>query len=412
MQACPLAARPDARGVRSSWPIGGIVPRPRSAQAVIVSQPTLGKDCLRPLAPAARLTRVPDPLAPAPPDRPADDDVVATTDALAWQAHYCRTAGSPVAAAILDAVRRDVGAGGPLADELPGTVRFGDLIGLRVMAAVHRLALQRRAPRVALCLPTVGGTAPAAGSTAAQQFEADVVEALVTNDGLLAAMLAWTPQTNETGRAALLRLALSWLGPALPVRLREIGASAGLNLRADALPGHPELEFGPLPSIIERRGCDLHPVDPTSADGRTLLSSYIWVDDVERFARLGRALTVAREVPAVVVQQDAGEFVESLDLVPGTLTVLWHSAMWVYLPPETKSRVLAGIDAVAAGATATQPFAHVAWEWSEARAQAQSTMPFELTVRLWSGRPEDGRREILAVGMSHGEPFERTSAVR
>jgi hypothetical protein len=35
-----------------------------------------------------------------------------------------------------------------------------------------------------------------------------VVKALVTNDGLLAAMLEWTPQTNKTGHAAILSLAV------------------------------------------------------------------------------------------------------------------------------------------------------------------------------------------------------------
>lgn len=338
-------------------------------------------------------------------DRPDDDAVVDTTQTLAWQARYCRQAGSPVAAAILDAVRDDVAAGGPLAGQLPESVRFGDLVGLRVMAAVHRLALERRATKVAMCLPTLGGTAPMAGTTAAQHFAANVVDALVVNDGMLAAMLEWTPQTNETGRAALLRLALSWLGPTLPVRLREIGASAGLNLRADALPGRPEFEFGPLPAVVDRLGADLHPVDPTTQTGRILLSSYIWVDDVARFHRLGQALAVAREVPARVVQQDAAEFVESLDLSPGTMTAVWHSAMWVYLSPDTKARVLAAIGALGARATAETPFAHVCWEWSESAARARSAMPFELAVRVWSGRPEDGRRRILAVGMSHGEPF-------
>lgn len=195
------------------------------------------------------------------------------------------------------------------------------------------------------------------------------------------------------------------LGASRPLRLREIGASAGLNLRADLMSSTPEMQFGELPVVVDRLGCDLHPVDPTTPTGRTLLSSYVWVDDVERFNRLGRALAVARDVPAKVVQQDAGEFVESIDLMPGTLTVLWHSAMWVYLQTETKARVLAGIDGLSAQANEAQPFAHVSWEWSESPTVAQSAMPFELAVRVWSGRPDDGRRQILAVGMSHGLPL-------
>ncbi len=392
-------------GHRASWSI----PQGRGSWAGI-SGACASELWLENPAPAGQhercyVRRVPHAQEPPGLDRPDDDAVVGTTRALAWQAQYCCRAGSPVAAAILDAVRRDVEGGGPLAEALPSSVRFGDLVGLRVMAAVHRLALLRRATWVAMCLPTLGGTPPVPGTDSARRLAADVVATLEANDGMLAAMLECTPQTNEVGRAAPLRVALSWLGAERPLRLREIGASAGLNLRADLLPGSPKLEFGELPVVVDRRGCDLHPVDPTTPTGRTLLSSYVWVDDVERFNRLGRALAVARDVPATVVQQDAGEFVESLDLAPGMLTVLWHSAMWVYLQTETKARVLAGIDELSAHASDEQPFAHVSWEWSESPVVAQSAMPFELAVRVWSGRPDDGRRRILAVGMSHGHPL-------
>ncbi len=34
----------------------------------------------------------------------------------------------------------------------------------------------------------------------------------------------------------------------------------------------------------------------------------------------------------------------------GTTTVLWHSAMWVYLSAATQRRILAGIDRAGGGA--------------------------------------------------------------
>ena len=264
--------------------------------------------------------------------RPDDDDAVPILDALRWQREYVLAAGSTTAALVLEAVARDIEGGGVLGTIVPAEQRFGDLPGLRIMAAVHRLALDRAAPAVARWLPTLGGIAPRS-SADDEVFRREVVAALLANPDALADSLARTPQTNETGRAALLRCVLSRLDRDRPVRLREIGASAGLNLRADRLPGQPALESGPMPAILDRIGCDLSPVDIGTPEGRALLGSYVWVDDVERFRRLAAAMTVAAAVPASVVQMDAADFVAGLTLMDGTTTVVWHSAMWVYLPP-------------------------------------------------------------------------------
>ncbi|MBK9740101.1 MAG: DUF2332 domain-containing protein [Actinobacteria bacterium] len=331
--------------------------------------------------------------------RPRDDDDVSAADALQWQVEYVIGAGSPVSAQVLIAVRDDVLAGGPLAEIIPARARFGDLIGLRVMSALHRLALERQAPGAAIYLPTLGGSPPA---THAQEgtFRREVVTALADHKDTLRRSLTQTPQTNETGRAALLRCVLSRLRPDTRVRLREIGSSAGLNLRADHLPGIPELESGPMPIVIDRVGCDVHPLDPTSHEGRVALTSYIWVDDLERFERLRRALQVAADVPAEVVDADAADFVEALDIVDGTTTVLWHSAMWVYLPPERRRRVLAAVRALGARATPSAPLVHASWEWAHEPYEAHHT--FHLVVRRWSGSPDDGRPVALAQGSSHG----------
>lgn len=328
---------------------------------------------------------------------PADDDRVPLLDALRWQRDYVTAAGSPTAAEILLAVEDDVVAGGAVSALLPVSVRFGDLPGLRIMAAVHRLALERRAPLVALRLPTLGGTAPASAGERAQ-FRRDVIALLHEHADDLERSLARTPQTNEAGRAALLRVALSRL-PDRAVRLAEIGASAGLNLRADHLPGLPGLEAGPLPAVVERWGCDLSPVDPTTPEGRALLSSYVWVDDVERFRRLAAALDVATRVPAGVVRQDAGEFVASLTLQPGAATVLWHSAMWIYLPDSVLSAVRGGLDALGRRATASSPLVHVSWEWDSTGTDRSG---FLLVERSWRGGADDGRPRLLATGRSHG----------
>lgn len=331
-------------------------------------------------------------------ERPDDDDVVSAIDALQWHREYIRESGFVVSALIVEAVLDDLRSSGPLARLLPAHVRFGDLVALRVMAAVHRLALERTAPAVALHLPTLGGHVPSAADRPA--FAAAVVAALADHAEVLATSIAQTPQTNETGRAALLRCALSRVDPETPVRLREIGASAGLNLRSDHLPGLPGLEAGPLPAIVDRVGCDLHPIDPTTTEGRVTLSSYIWVDDVERFNRLRRAIAVAAQVPATVVTADAADFVETLTLVDGTTTVLWHSAFWLYLARETRDRILAAVSSLGAAANEESRFAYASWEWAD---QPDAQHPeFVLVMQQWPSPSADGDRRILAVGNSHG----------
>jgi len=329
--------------------------------------------------------------------RPADDDLVDLVQALTWQGQYCNHRGSPIAARICQTVA--LASQSVLADSLPTRVRFGDLIGLRVMAVVHRLALERRLPAVAIHLPTLGGTPPI-GQAAWQAFDAAVVDALLEHPRELALGLSNVPQTNETGRAVLLRRGMSLLrdlGLSHPVRLLEIGSSAGLNLRADHLPGNPQLEAGPMPTVIERRGCDLAPIDPTTQDGRLTLSSYIWVDDVERFTRLGNALQIAARIPAQVERRDAGTFAAHLDLQPGAVTLFWHSAMWLYMPIETRRAIQRSLVNLGQQATPRAPLVHLSWEW-----QPGGQDSFTLVLRAWNGEHHVGQPLLAATGASHG----------
>lgn len=320
-------------------------------------------------------------------------------DALHRQREYVLVAGAPVAGLVLEAVAADVAVGGPLSGLLPARSRFGDFPGLRVMAAVHLLALEGLAPRVARRLPTAGGVAPRdEGDRSA--FRADVVSLLVAHRDALRDSLLQTPQTNEPGRSALLRCALSRLDPLLPVRLYELGASAGLNLRADLLPGLVGLEAGPLPAIVERVGCDRDPVDASTTSGRNRLASYVWVDDVHRFERLRGALAVAEGTPVRLVRRDAGDFCAGIALAAGTTTVVWHSAMWVYLDAQARAQVRRHIDVLGASATADSPLAHISWEWPAAGGDPQA--PFCLVMRRWCGTAEDGVPRLLARGTSHG----------
>lgn len=171
-----------------------------------------------------------------------------------------------------------------------------------------------------------------------------------------------------------------------------------------------------MPVIAERLGCDLNPIDPTSTAGRARLTSYIWLDDVDRFERLREALDVASRVPATVVQQDAVAFAQSMDLRPGVTTLLWHSAMWIYLSPSARAQIEQEILRLGRQASPRQPFWHVCWEWASdpgpESTMVSSDATFSLTARCWSGLPDDGAPHVLATGTSHGRTVRLTTGAR
>jgi len=206
-------------------------------------------------------------------------------------------------------------------------------VPLRLMGAVHALVLDRRAPLLATFYPSVGGVA------VDEDARWRAFRSLVaTRKDDLGPWLNRVPQTNEVGRAAgllgALRLAAEWVGD-LPVRLFEIGSSAGLNLWVDELPiGPGEAISTPMPRtenpvrVIERLGADLHPIDATSTRGRLQLTAYVWADDTPRVERLRTALKVAGGRPQHLVQQGAADFLVRLATHAGAVTVLWHSVVW------------------------------------------------------------------------------------
>lgn len=340
------------------------------------------------------------------------------------QARGCAELGSPLYAFLLERVARDVRAGGPCAQALAGyeDAPGPDAVALRLLGGVHALALTGRAPDLAACYPSTGGV-----------FDSDRPEPCWQAFRVaVAAEMEWVrdwmtrpPQTNEVGRAnllitGLLRAAQS--GP-LPVRLFELGSSAGLNLRADrfryvsdgfawgpadspvllegtwacappawlagAAAGQPDLK------IVERRGCDLTPIDPLSPEGALALRAYVWPDQTARAARLEGALRVAARVPAGVEAVGAADFLAAVRLVPGTITVVWHSIMRQYVPAAEWARVEAELDRLATAATAEARFAHVSFE----PRRVGDRHRFRLAVRL-GGAAE----EVLAEAPPHGLP--------
>ncbi len=124
----------------------------------------------------------------------------------------------------------------------------------------------------------------------------------------------------------------------LPVRLVEIGTSAGLNLRADQFwISGAGVSFGPESSpvrmpgawhgqpppvrpveVVSRTGGDLAPVDPVSEQGRLLLLAYVWADQVDRLDRLRGACELAARIPADLRREAASQ------TIARTQAGTWH----------------------------------------------------------------------------------------
>jgi hypothetical protein len=344
--------------------------------------------------------------------------------AFAQQAHGCEVLGSPMYAGLLAALASDL-------DDPDSALRRvlagheddpgPSALALRLLGSVHRLVLERKAGALAAFYPSVGGTWERDAGVGAFR------ELLAEQPDEVGSWLDRAPQTNEVGRSAALWAALCLVaaaeqaeaGTSLPIRLAELGASAGLNLDADrfAYVGEdgqvrgdpasgvrlepawvgqapPETE----PRIVWRQGCDLHPIDVSTAEGRLALTAYVWPDQVTRLERLRAALAVAHRRPPPVVRADAGDFVETLQTVEGTTTVLWHSVMWQYLGAVEQERITSRLAELGSRTTATRRLVHVAAEPS--RRSPGADHEFLLRVRTWPG----GEERIVGSFQGHGPP--------
>lgn len=314
---------------------------------------------------------------------PPPDDVVPVVDALAWQERFCRDRGAPVSADVLAGVLSDVRSGGSLAAPLPATVRVGDRVGLRVLAAVHRLVLDGEATTL------VGRDAEAIADEATR--------ALLAHPRVLTDYLSRVPQTNEVSRGRQLRRVLA--GIERPVRLVEVGASAGLNLRPEVIAPDPDVSPR-LPVIVERLGCDLHPLDVRDPSDVGLLCSYVWMEDSERLATLRQALDDAVAIPVVITDEPAVAFVEGLTLRPGADTIVWHSAVLPYLEAVERERLAAAIDALGARAAPDARLVHATWE-RDGQDVDDAARDHVLMVRVWSGGDHPEVRTLVR-GSTHG----------
>ena len=324
------------------------------------------------------------------------------------QIGWCESLGSPFTAAVLSVLAQDIEADGVMTRPLAAW--RGDPIAgalpLRVAGALHALVLTEACPTLAACYPPV----------MAPGLEAAIRVAMAEHQGFIEDFLASPPQTNEVGRSAVLLGGFLRIAAVTgrPLRLMEIGASAGLNLAWDRYryrlggvnwgdPASPLLLAprwdGPAPPeaalrVQGRRGCDVAPIDLQDDAQRLRLRGYVWADQRERLDRLDHALAIAASVRHQGERADAAAWVGARLREPseGCTTVLYHSIMWQYMPEASRAAITR--DMFAAGERATQG-APLAWlRFEPARPEARP----ELALTLWPGP----RHETLAGAHAHG----------
>ncbi|MEU4566270.1 DUF2332 domain-containing protein [Micromonospora sp. NPDC023956] len=341
--------------------------------------------------------------------------------AMEQQAGACAQLAAGLYADLLVRAAADVRAGGPCATVIQGyeDAPVDGAVSLRLLGGVHALVLTGAAPELARYYPSAGGAYHPRDADACWTAFRDTVTGA---SDTLRPWLRRPPQTNEVGRAHLLLTgllyALGELGD-LPVRLVELGASGGLNLRADRFRVEadgfawgpvdspvrlPDAWRGPVPgwlrdaagaypemTVVERLGCDPDPLDPGDPADALALRAYLWPEHTARAARLAGALELARRRPVRVDATRAADFLAGVDPRPDTLTVVWHSVMRQYVPADEWRRVTAEIDRLAGSGA---PVAHVSFEPGVA-----DKSRFQLRVRI-GNRPE----RLLADAHPHGLP--------
>jgi len=332
------------------------------------------------------------------------------------QARSCTHDGSPLYGALISRLGEDYAAGGIVAELLEDWTGnpISDAVAMRILGAVHYLVLTGQAAELARHYPSAGGRPvhPGVGDL--------LISTLAQHRAFVAGRLREQVQTNEVRRSVALLggfLAVS-AETGLPLRLLEIGASAGLNqlwhrhryelgphrwgdpasplvLTTEWHGKPPDLE-APV-RVSSRRACDLHPVDLSNADSRRRLEGFIWPDQPERRERFLRAADAVVAEGVVVERASALQWLEARLAEPGAgaATVLFHSVMWLYLDHDERAGITALMERVGQSSHAEAPLAWL-------RMEAKSFTVCELRLQLWP----NGEDRLLGTCGFHGQTVE------
>ncbi len=337
----------------------------------------------------------------------------ALMDVLKWQGAACAAMGSPFSGALLERAAAALGDRPSFAAlfapwrDLGRRALFDEAVALRWLGALHDLALER--PGGALAGAYAGRDAEGAWPL--------ILSAMQGEAGRIADFMSHEPQTNEVRRSAVLLPGFLTIAAetALPLRILELGASAGLNQLWDRrryrlgelgewgprdARVHLDIEWRGEPpplapaAVASRAACDRKPVDLTDPVQRRRLKAYIWPDQDDRLQRLEAAIAETLAAGVTVETADAVAWAKREGHAqPGLATVVFHSVFFGYMPPKSQAALVYTLADAGARATRDAP---LAWLRMEPGANDPATM--ELRLTLWPG----GEDRRLATAHPHG----------
>jgi hypothetical protein len=319
-----------------------------------------------------------------------DDDVT-------MQAAFCTARGAPVYASLLRAA-----AGSDVVRAALSSVwkdRDFDALYERPLlfcTALRHAAMTTPGHPLALAL---GEGADGQGEVGSEH-----VEAVLSDEALLAVLRHRFVQTNEVSRALAWRLVLStWPGPrGARVHLVDLGCSAGLNLVADGLAGEwidasgHALSVETRAVVASRTGLDRAPMDVRTNADAAWLRACVWPGQTDRLHRLDAAIAHARASTVTIATCKAEDMPDRLSRIAADHSddhVLAYSTVFFgYLTPSEKTALTEGMHA-----WLRQYSPRVLWAELEAgTGEITPTLPAEVRVSWWNEAAAGIRTQRLA----------------
>lgn len=322
------------------------------------------------------------------------------------QAGWCERLGSPFTAKLLFKAAESLGAKGGVYDLIGDWAGHpvADAVALRLAGALHFAAMTHAHNQLAEQYKAIpSGT-----------YDVDAIwsaaEDYIQRSGeTIKAFMQSAPQTNEPQRSLMLLSGHLYLADrfGMATHVRELGASAGLNLGFDQFRvetnhwswGDPNSPVrlktdwvGKTPSveavlnIASREACDLNPLDVSNEATRLKTRSYVWPDQKERLARFDAAVELAVGTGVTVEKSSADVWLErALQNRPASeLTVVHHTVFFQYPPRAAQEKMTMLIEEEGARATPDRPLAWLRFEpevlWEQSKAG-----DMVLDVRTWPG---------------------------
>lgn len=270
------------------------------------------------------------------------------------------------------------------------------LLPLRLLALIHREVLAGQLPGLRPYYRSVGGTVTAEPAWSCFR------EAVLQLAPRLPSLLADPLRHNDVAYSALLQRCLGLIvgETKLPVRLLQVGAQAGLLLQWDRHLRRRELRedvgspAGLDTDVRERHGCDVRPIDLSSASQVLDLRSAVWPDLVDDLILLDDAIATVRRAPVLVDRAEPAPWLrQHAGPRSSVTTVVFRSLPPSSTPPGCMAAIDETVRHAARSATAVAPLAYLRFELVERCAAGDGPPGVTASLSIWPG----GRSRVIAT---------------